>query len=1204
MTAVLGASVLQGGPYDGWAYHAPVTFSGYSGAEALTNFPALVVLTNACFGGANAFSYSQFQSGSNDLAFTDADGNSLNYEVEAWNPAGASTVWVQVPVLTSNAAVTAWWGAPGQAAQACTTNGSVWSNGYAGVWHLSEASGNAVNAARRGGDGVPSSVTQNAAGVVGGAASFDGTSAYYTCGPTHSLDGLRTWEGWVNPSNFSYYRIVIGKGYSAGYWFGLVQGSGNIRLHCVGNASQDSASAVPLNQWTHIAATYDNAAMRFYLGGRLDAERASSGALQTNLNQSARIGADYNNGSSGDLNYFFPGKMDEIRVSSVVRSSDWVWAVYQNMASNNVFQSYGATVSGSGVPLMQNIAATNVTQASACPTGLLAADGSTPASVTLYWGPTDGETTAATWAHAVSFGTNARPTPADYTTNLTGLASGTTYYYRYYAANGSGGVWASPTLSFTTLSRPAVGNGSGATGVFSSVAVLNGAVSAGTPAPSVFVCWGTADGGATTTGAWQNAVALGVQSGAFSTTLHGLLPGTAYCYRCYAVNSQGEAWSPAPATFTTATWTLNGTTLTDGNWSLAVSASGGNYTVTGCSAGSGDLDLRHTGLTITEIGGYAFNQNQQLTSLELPDTVAAIDERAFQQTLNLTRVVLSSSLQTIGQYAFCWDSGLTTVTPFLPDSVTGIGFAAFGSCTALSSPLRICNPSQSPTLSQNAFDYSAIPSADLSSVTDIGGYVFQENHSLTNVVFSPSLKAIRQYAFYKNTGLTHLTLPDSLQTIETCAFCYDSGLTTVTPFLPDTVTEIGWGAFGSCTALSSPLRICNPSQFLTLSPNSFDYSKIPSVDLSSVTNIGGYAFREIYSLTNVVFSSMLKTIGEYAFVRDSALTSLTLPASLQTIGQYAFCWDSGLTTVTPFLPDSVTEIGMSAFGACMSLSSPLRICNPSQSLTLSQYAFNYCAIPSADLSSVTNIGGYAFRETYSLTNVVFSSMLKTIGEYAFVRDSALTSLTLPASLQTIGQYAFAWDSGLRTVTPFLPDSVTDIGFAAFGSCTSLSSPLRICNPTQSPTLGQYAFDYSAIPSADLSSVTNINSYAFRESYSLTSVILSDKLMSIGAEAFRNCTGLQRVYFCGCPAALGSGVFQGLANYQMRTYIPKGRAEWQPIAASQVTALTADETTAFQTAYPGEKLPLGTWAPSGAGTVWYCSWVAPQDQHNGTVIVLK
>ena len=190
-----------------------------------------------------------------------------------------------------------------------------------------------------------------------------------------------------------------------------------------------------------------------------------------------------------------------------------------------------------------------MTQTSACPNGLLATDGSSAASVTLYWGPADGGADTAAWANAAVFGANAQPTPTAYTTNLTGLASGATYYYRYYAVNNSGSVWASPSVSFTTMGVPVVDNTGGATKVFSSTATLNGTVISGIPAPSVYICWGTADGGAATTDAWQNAVALGVQSGAFSTSLSGLMPGTAYYYRCYATNSEGAAWASASVSF-------------------------------------------------------------------------------------------------------------------------------------------------------------------------------------------------------------------------------------------------------------------------------------------------------------------------------------------------------------------------------------------------------------------------------------------------------------------------------------------------------------------------------------------------------------------------------------------------------------------------------------------------------------------------------
>jgi len=65
----LAAGVMttaSAGLYDSWGYEAQIQFTGYSKSETLTNFPALVVLSNNCFSG---FAYSQFQSGSNDLAF-------------------------------------------------------------------------------------------------------------------------------------------------------------------------------------------------------------------------------------------------------------------------------------------------------------------------------------------------------------------------------------------------------------------------------------------------------------------------------------------------------------------------------------------------------------------------------------------------------------------------------------------------------------------------------------------------------------------------------------------------------------------------------------------------------------------------------------------------------------------------------------------------------------------------------------------------------------------------------------------------------------------------------------------------------------------------------------------------------------------------------------------------------------------------------
>jgi len=66
---------------------------------------------------------------------------------------------------------------------------------------------------------------------------------------------------------------------------------------------------------------------------------------------------------------------------------------------------------------------------------------------------------------------------------------------------------------------------------------------------TVFVCWGTNDGGANVS-AWTNVTSLGVQgAGNLSTNLAGLAPAP-YFYRFYATNRFGQVFAPSPASFT------------------------------------------------------------------------------------------------------------------------------------------------------------------------------------------------------------------------------------------------------------------------------------------------------------------------------------------------------------------------------------------------------------------------------------------------------------------------------------------------------------------------------------------------------------------------------------------------------------------------------------------------------------------------------
>ncbi|MCJ7653997.1 MAG: hypothetical protein MUO97_01645 [Dehalococcoidia bacterium] len=71
--------------------------------------------------------------------------------------------------------------------------------------------------------------------------------------------------------------------------------------------------------------------------------------------------------------------------------------------------------------------------------------GSTPVTVHICWGDSDGGTTLDNWANDINLGI--KDTGAFYT-DISGLTSGRTYYYRCYATNTGGIAWATNSASF------------------------------------------------------------------------------------------------------------------------------------------------------------------------------------------------------------------------------------------------------------------------------------------------------------------------------------------------------------------------------------------------------------------------------------------------------------------------------------------------------------------------------------------------------------------------------------------------------------------------------------------------------------------------------------------------------------------------------------------------------------------------------------
>lgn len=155
-------------------------------------------------------------------------------------------------------------------------------------------------------------------------------------------------------------------------------------------------------------------------------------------------------------------------------------------------------------------------------------------------------------ARGVCWNTSPNPTTADpkttdgtgsgpFTSNITGLTAGTTYYMRAYATNGVGTAYGNE-ISFTTMPPPTapVVITLPITGIthFSAVAGGNVTSHGGVPLSARGICYSILPN-PTISDAFTNE---GTDTGSFTSNLTGLDPSTTYYVKAYATNSIGISY--------------------------------------------------------------------------------------------------------------------------------------------------------------------------------------------------------------------------------------------------------------------------------------------------------------------------------------------------------------------------------------------------------------------------------------------------------------------------------------------------------------------------------------------------------------------------------------------------------------------------------------------------------------------------------------
>ena len=386
---------------------------------------------------------------------------------------------------------------------------------------------------------------------------------------------------------------------------------------------------------------------------------------------------------------------------------------------------------------------------------------------------------------------------------------------------------------------------------------------------------------------------------------------------------------------------------------------------------------------------------------------------------------------------------------------------------------------------------------------------------------------IGDWAFY-GTSVTNILIPDSVTNLGDGAFFDCESLTNVT--LGSSVASIGDWAFGFCPGLMS---VCCRGNAPSLGGGDVFYGNLatlyylpeatgwesmldghpavlwnPIIPYEFGTNNGSITIREYtgsdeaITIPSQINFLPVTSIGNSipGFSLGPYFNSVQIPNSVTNIGAWAFA-NSGLTNV--IIPTGVVAIGPDAFWQCVNLAS--------------------ATIP----GNVRVIGNNAFNRCYALASLTLCDGISNIKSNAFANCSSLSSVTIPGSVTNLGVGAFAGCSALTNVN--ILNGLKIIPRDAFTFCTSLTT--------------------IAIPD----SVTTIELNAFGVCDALTSIFLPSSVTNLAASAFNFCPNLSEVYFGGnAPSLVGFDVFY--ASPDVTVYYLPGTTGWDTMLSDAPTTL--------------------------------------------------
>jgi biopolymer transport protein ExbB len=335
-----------------WTHRSKITVHDADLKETLADFQIPVKLDAA------SILYAAAKSAGEDLRFVGEDGRVLSHEIDAWDPAGSSLVWLRVPsVGPAPTVVWMYYGNPAATAPTDADVKAVWPLPYTGVWHLSGGSKDSTPNAFDGKDMVGGSWADAkfARGLKLDGSRHDHIDLKNDIKLVAGAPGC-TFSAWINPTKIedSVNGMII---MTVGKWFNdnhnsytdfNVNAMGQMISH-VDPGTNTAASGyarilsdpgfIKVNEWAWVTYVVDLAANqeRFFKNGQLVSTKPppkgtfDAPAFIDMVSTRVVIGSEEDN-----VSHWYTGSMDELRIEKGMRPAPWIAAQYRAMTAAGV----------------------------------------------------------------------------------------------------------------------------------------------------------------------------------------------------------------------------------------------------------------------------------------------------------------------------------------------------------------------------------------------------------------------------------------------------------------------------------------------------------------------------------------------------------------------------------------------------------------------------------------------------------------------------------------------------------------------------------------------------------------------------------------------------------------------------------------------------------------------------------------------------